>query len=61
MTTALPGGQEGCSMTRAPAQIWRHIAPGRRGQARDVTFKILEDIRTVARVVHPAANGGPGG
>jgi len=62
-------------MTQAPAVIWRHIALGRRGQARDVTFKILEGMRaaggtlaractvccTVERVAPAAAGGGPGG
>ena len=75
MTTALPDGPEGWSATQAPALIWRHIALGRRGQARDVTFKILEGVRaaggtlarartaccTIARVASPAAGGGPGG
>jgi hypothetical protein len=75
MTRALPDGQQGWTTTQAPALIWRHIAPGRRGQARDVTFKILEGMRaaggtltrartvgcTVARVTPPAAGGGPGG
>jgi hypothetical protein len=75
MTTALPDGQEGWATTQAPALIWRHIALGRRGRARDVTFKILEGMRAaggtlarartvgcmVARLAHPAAKGGPGG
>jgi hypothetical protein len=75
MTTALPDGQEGWRTTQAPALIWRHIALGRRGQARDVTFKILEGMRaadgtltrartvccTVARLASSAAAGGPGG
>jgi ubiquinone/menaquinone biosynthesis C-methylase UbiE len=33
------------SWTQAPALIWRHIPPGRRGQARDGAFKILKDLR----------------
>jgi len=75
MTTALANGPEGGSTTRAPALIWRHIALGRCGQARDVTFKILGGMRaaggtlarartaccTIARVASPAAGGGPGG
>jgi hypothetical protein len=75
MTTALPDGPEGWSTTWAPVLIWRHIAPGRRGRARDVTFKILEGMRavggilarartvccTAARLVPAAAGGGPGG
>jgi hypothetical protein len=75
MTTAPPDGPEGWSTAQAPALIRRHIAPGRRGQARDVTFKILEVIRaaggtlarartgccTVARLAPAAVGGGPGG
>jgi hypothetical protein len=75
MTTALPDGPEGWSTAQAPALVRRHIALGRRGQARDVTFKILEGIRaaggtlarartvgcTAARLAPPAAGGGPGG
>jgi hypothetical protein len=62
-------------MAQAPALVWRHIALGRRGQARDVTFKILEGIRaadetlarartvccTLARLSPAEAGGGPGG
>jgi SAM-dependent methyltransferase len=33
------------SWTQAPALAWRHIPPSRRGQARDVTFKILQGLR----------------
>jgi hypothetical protein len=75
MTTARPAGQEGWTTAQEPAQIWRHIALGRRGLARGVTFKILEVIRaaggtltrarticcTVARVAPPTVGGGPGG
>jgi len=75
MTTAVPDGQQGWDTTQAPAFIWRHIALGRRCQARDVTFKILEGIRaadgtltrartvscTAARVASPTAGGRPGG
>jgi hypothetical protein len=72
MTTALP---DGWSTAQVLVLVWRHIALGRRGQARDVTFKILEGMRaadgilrrartvccTVARLAPPAAGGGPGG
>jgi hypothetical protein len=75
MTTARPDGQEGWTTAQAPVLVWCHIVPGRRGQVRDVTFKILEGMRAadgtltrartvgcmVARLAHPAAGGGPGG
>jgi SAM-dependent methyltransferase len=70
-----PGHWWESSWTQAPALIWRHIPLGRRGQARDDAFKILEDMRaadgtlarartvcyTVARLAAAAADGWPGG
>lgn len=47
MTTALAGGQEGWSTTRAPALIWRHMAPGR------LTLRRGRRHRRRQRVVQP--------
>jgi hypothetical protein len=69
------GGQDAEWWREAVRLIWRHIALGRRGRARDVTFRILDGVRaaggtltrartvccTAARLALPAAGGGPGG
>jgi hypothetical protein len=57
------GEQDAERWREAVRPVWRHIALGRRGQARDVTFKILEGMRAAggtlarARTVRRAIMG----